>query len=161
MGVIVDEQALTCSIPHARIFKAFIVDSNNLIPKILPTVFKSIEYTSGNGEPGSIKVLSYYEGGEVKTMTHRVDELDEENLVYKFSILEGGNMGIDFESVSVVNKVEAGPDGGSIFKSVNTYTTKGDNESAIQESIKKGKESVAGFFQAIVGHLQSNSDAYK
>lgn len=62
MGVIVDEQALTCSIPHARIFKAFIVDSNNLIPKILPTVFKSIEYTSGNGEPGSIKVLSYYEG---------------------------------------------------------------------------------------------------
>ena len=97
----------------------------------------------------------------MKTMTHRVDELDEENLVYKFSILEGGNMGIDFESVSVVNKVEAGPDGGSIFKSVNTYTTKGDNESAIQESIKKGKESVAGFFQAIVGHLQSNSDAYK
>ncbi|KAG6431423.1 hypothetical protein SASPL_109502 [Salvia splendens] len=44
-------------------------------------------------------------------MKHRVDELDEENLVYRFSILEGANMGVGFESDSVVIKVEVGPDG--------------------------------------------------
>lgn len=62
MGVIVDEQVVTCSIPPARFFKAFFVDSNNLLPKILPTVFKNIEYTEGNGGPGSIKLLSFNEG---------------------------------------------------------------------------------------------------
>ncbi|XP_057785623.1 major strawberry allergen Fra a 1.08-like [Salvia miltiorrhiza] len=160
MGVIVDEQVLTCSIPPARFFKAFIVDSHNLIPKILPTVFKSIEYTGGNGGPGSIKVLHFYDGDEVKSMKHKVEELDEANLVYKFSIIEGENMGTDFEAVSIVSKVEAGPDGGCTFRSINTYTTKGDNENVIQASIKKAKDGLAGFFQAVVGHLHANPDAY-
>ncbi|KAG6428336.1 hypothetical protein SASPL_112587 [Salvia splendens] len=158
MGVIVDEQVLTCSISPTRFFKAFFVDSKNLLPKILPTVFKSAEYIEGNG--GSILLLSFYEGNEVKTMKHKVEEIDEANLVYKFSIIEGANIGVDFESVKSVNKVEAGPDGGCILKSVVTYNTKGDNENVIQESIKKAKESLVGFFQAVVGHLHSNPDAY-
>ncbi|KAL1548141.1 major allergen Pru ar 1-like [Salvia divinorum] len=121
MGVIVDEQLLTCSIPPARFFKAFFVDSNNLLPKILPTIFKSIAYTEGNGGSGSIKVFSFYEGNEVKVMKHKVEEIDEANLVYKFSIIEGANMGVVFESVKSVNKVEAGPDGGCILKSIVTW----------------------------------------
>lgn len=99
-------------------------------------------------------------GNEVKTMKHRVDKVDEANLVYNFSIIEGANMGVDFESVSSVNKVEAGPDGGCILKSVVTYNTKGDNENVIQESINKAKQGFVGFFQATVGHLQSNPNAY-
>ncbi|XP_047952242.1 major allergen Pru ar 1-like [Salvia hispanica] len=160
MGVIVEEQVLTCSIPPARFFKAFFVDSHNLMPKILPTVFKSIDYTEGTGGSGSIRVLSFHEGNEVKTMKHKIEEVDEANLVYKFSIIEGANMGVDFESVKCVNKVEAGPDGGCVLKSTVTYNTKGDNENVIQESIKKAKESLVGFFQAVVGHLHSNPDAY-
>ncbi|KAG6428335.1 hypothetical protein SASPL_112586 [Salvia splendens] len=161
MGVIVDEQVLTCSIPPARFFKAFFVDSINLLPKILPTIFKSIEYTEGNGGPGSIKVFSFYQGNEVKLMKHKVEEIDEANLVYKFSIIEGANMGVVFESVKSVNKVEASPDGGCILKSTVTCNTKEDNENVIQESIRKSKESLVGFFQAVVGYLHSNPDAYK
>lgn len=61
MGVIVDETELSCSIAPARFFKAFLLD-NNLLPKIVPTFFKSIQFVEGKGEVGSIKLITFYEG---------------------------------------------------------------------------------------------------
>lgn len=93
-------------------------------------------------------------------MKHRVDEVDETNHVYKFTIIEGDHIGEHFESVSSVNKVEAGGDGGCIFKATTTYNTKGDKQSVIQESIKKAKDGVTAFFQAAAAHLHSNPNEY-
>lgn len=52
----------TSPISPARIFKASIVDSHNLIPKLMPQVIKSIEITQGNGGAGSIKQINFAEG---------------------------------------------------------------------------------------------------
>ena len=45
-----------------RMFKALILDSDNLIPKAAPQAVKSIETISGIGGPGSIKKVHLGEG---------------------------------------------------------------------------------------------------
>ncbi|TYI92431.1 hypothetical protein E1A91_D02G070600v1 [Gossypium mustelinum] len=80
-------------------FKACILDGNNLIPKILPHAFKSVEYIEGNGEPGSIR--------------KKVEALDKENFVY---ITEGDALMNKLEKITYETKLEASPDGGSICK---------------------------------------------
>lgn len=62
MGVITFTDELTSSIPPSRIFKASIVDSHNLIPKLLPQAVKSIEIIQGDGGAGSIKQINFTEG---------------------------------------------------------------------------------------------------
>ncbi|MBA0612581.1 hypothetical protein Godav_013168 [Gossypium davidsonii] len=68
MGVLTYESEVITAIPPAKMFKACILDGENLIPKILPQAFKSIEYIEGNGEPGSIKKVTFGEGKRVKTV---------------------------------------------------------------------------------------------
>ncbi|MBA0797741.1 hypothetical protein Gohar_008408, partial [Gossypium harknessii] len=58
----------------------------NLIPKILPQAFKSIEYIEGNGEPGSIKKVTFGEGSQFKYMKQKVEAVDKENFVYIYSM---------------------------------------------------------------------------
>ncbi|KAK7839186.1 major allergen mal d 1 [Quercus suber] len=62
MGVYTHESQETSVIPPARLFKAFVLDSDNLIPKVLPHGVKSIEIIEGNGGPGTIKKITFGEG---------------------------------------------------------------------------------------------------
>ena len=62
MGVITYDHETTSSIPLAKMFKAFILDSDKLIPKILPQAIKSTEIIEGDGGPGSIKKITFREG---------------------------------------------------------------------------------------------------
>ena len=62
MGVISYEHEIISSIPPAKIFKAFILDSDNLIPKVLPQAIKCVEIIEGDGGPGSIKKITFGEG---------------------------------------------------------------------------------------------------
>ena len=62
MGVFTYEDEVTCSIPPAKMFKAAILDSDNLIPKIMPQAIKSVEILQGEGGPGTIKKIHFREG---------------------------------------------------------------------------------------------------
>ncbi|KAL1181616.1 hypothetical protein V6Z11_A02G062000 [Gossypium hirsutum] len=62
MGVFTYESQVITAIPPAKMFKACVLDGDNLIPKILPQAFKIIEYIEGNGEPGGIKKVTFGEG---------------------------------------------------------------------------------------------------
>ena len=53
---------MTCSIPPAKMFKAAILDSDNLIPKIMPQAIKCVEILQGEGGPGTIKKIHFEEG---------------------------------------------------------------------------------------------------
>ena len=52
----------TSPIAPSRLFKASIVDSHNLIPKLLPQGIKSIDLIQGNGGAGSIKQVNFIDG---------------------------------------------------------------------------------------------------
>ncbi|MBA0797744.1 hypothetical protein Gohar_008410, partial [Gossypium harknessii] len=105
----------------------------NLISKIVPQAFKSVEYIEGNGEPGSIKKVTFEEESQFNYMKQKVEALDKENC--------------------------DSPDGGSICKTTCKYYTVGDFEHK-EEGIKAGKEKALRIFKAIEFHLLANSDAY-
>ncbi|KAK9986708.1 hypothetical protein SO802_031659 [Lithocarpus litseifolius] len=52
----------TTVISPARLFKAFILDADNLIPKIAPQAIKSAGIIEENGGPGTIKKITFCEG---------------------------------------------------------------------------------------------------
>ena len=62
MGVFTYEDEVTCSIPPAKMFKAAILDSDNLIPKIMPQAIKCVEILQGEGDPGTLKKIHFGEG---------------------------------------------------------------------------------------------------
>ncbi|KAK7839192.1 major allergen mal d 1 [Quercus suber] len=59
MGVFTFESQGTSAIPPNRLFKAFVLDADNLIPMVAPHAIKSTEIIEGNGGPGTIKKISF------------------------------------------------------------------------------------------------------
>lgn len=62
MGVTSISQEFLCPISPSRMFKALIIDSKNLIPKLLPQFIASVEVTQGDGGAGSIEQVNFTEG---------------------------------------------------------------------------------------------------
>lgn len=88
-------------------------------------------------------------------MLHRVDEIDESNFVYNFSIIEG--LGDNLEKVSFKSKLVEGPNGGSIRKVHVQYFTKGDAKVS-EEELKAGQAKVEGLVKIVEGYLLANPD---
>lgn len=62
MGVVSLTDKFTSPVPAAKLFKALILDADNLLPKLMPQAIKSVEIVEGNGGPGTIKKLTFAEG---------------------------------------------------------------------------------------------------
>lgn len=62
MGVFTYETESPSVIPPAKLFKAFILDADNLIPKVVPQAIQASEIIEGNGGPGTIKKITFGEG---------------------------------------------------------------------------------------------------
>lgn len=62
MAAISLSQEFASPVAAARLFKALILDSHNLIPKLMPQAIKSIEIIHGDGGEGSIKQINFAEG---------------------------------------------------------------------------------------------------
>ncbi|KAK9992178.1 hypothetical protein SO802_027163 [Lithocarpus litseifolius] len=159
MGVFTYESEDASVIPPARLFKAFVLDADNLIPKVVPQAIKSTEIIEGNGGPGTIKKITFGEGSQFKQAKHRTDVLDPENFTYSFSVIEGDALFDKLENVSTETKIVASPDGGSIVKSTSKYQTKGDFQ-LTDEQIRVGKEKASGVFKAVEAYLVAHPDLY-
>lgn len=98
-------------------------------------------------------------GSQYKTAKHRIDEIDEPNYVFKYSVIEGDALeGIEY--ISYVVKIEEGHEGGSVVKTTSTYHTKGEEHHITQDKIKEGKEKAKALFHAIEAHLHANPHEY-
>ncbi|KAE8714214.1 Major allergen Pru ar 1 [Hibiscus syriacus] len=141
MGVFTYKSVINSSIPPAKMFKACILDGDNLIPRIVPQAFKSVEYIQGNGEPGSIRKVTFAQG-------------------YLIFVIEGDPLMNKLDKITYEIKLEPSPDGGSICKTTSKYYTSGDIELK-EEDIKEGKEKASGIlFKAIEAYLLENPHAY-
>jgi hypothetical protein len=90
---------------------------------------------------------------------HRIDEIDNGNFTYAYTLIEGDAISETLEKIAYEIKLVASPDGGSILKSTSKYHTKGDHEIK-EDQIKAGKEKAGGLFKAVEGYLLANPDAY-
>ncbi|XP_073155443.1 major allergen Pru ar 1-like [Henckelia pumila] len=149
----------TSPVSPSRIFKASIMDSHNLIPKLMPQAIKSINITQGDGGAGSIKQINFAEGSPIKYVKYRVDELDQETLTYGYTLIEGDSLVDKLEKITCNVKFEQSPDGGSILKVTSTYYTTGDF-TLKEEEVKAGKEKVLAMYKAVEAYLIQNPNSY-
>ncbi|XP_022744117.1 major allergen Pru av 1-like [Durio zibethinus] len=159
MGVFTYESEVVTTIPPAKMFDACILDGDKLIPKVVPQAFKSLEYIEGNGEPGSIKKVTFGEGTQFNYVKQKIEALDKENFVYIYSIIEGDALMNTLEKITYETKLEPSATGGSVCKTTSKYYTIGDFEIK-EEGTKAGKEKASGMFKAIEAYLLANPDAY-
>ena len=111
MGVLTYTDEHISTIPPSRIFKASIIDSHNLMPKLLPDAIKSVEFIKGDGGVKSIKQINFAGGKLISNpisinrgkylcliskiyvgyVKHQIDEVNEKTFTYKCSLIEGMN----------------------------------------------------------------------
>ncbi|XP_022761235.1 major allergen Pru ar 1-like [Durio zibethinus] len=159
MGLFTYETEIVTAIPPAKMFQAFVLDGDKLIPKIVPKAFKSVEFIEGDGGPGSIKKITFGDGSRFNYVKHKVEAVDKDNFTYCYSVIEGDALMNTLEKITYETKLEPSPDGGSICKNISKYYTIGDIEIK-EEEIKAGKEKALGLFKAIEAYLLANPDAY-
>ncbi|KAL3753032.1 hypothetical protein ACJRO7_000429 [Eucalyptus globulus] len=160
MGVVTFRFDILSPIPRARIFKAAILDADNLLPKVLPQAIKSVEVLEGDGGPGTIKLMTFGKGSQYKTAKHKVEALDKENFTYCYSIIEGEVLGTTFEKISYEVKIIALALGGSVFKCAASYFTIGEEVDIPEEEINAGKEELCAMVEAIEAYLVANPYDY-
>ncbi|EPS71075.1 hypothetical protein M569_03684, partial [Genlisea aurea] len=144
------EVEIVSSIPPKRLFKAFILDGDRLLPKLLSQFIKSIETVEGDGRAGSVKLITTAHGDDaIKTSKQRVDEVDEEKLVFRYTVIEGDEIANGVEKITNTVRFEAGPDGGSITKNTVEYyyAEEGGHKASFEEKAKQVKQKVEGVFK--------------
>ncbi|GMN73723.1 hypothetical protein TIFTF001_053071 [Ficus carica] len=161
MGVFTYEHEITSSISPTRLFKAFLLDADNIIPKVAPPpkANKHVEILEGDGGPETIKKVTFGEGSKFTYVKHKVDKVDQDNFTYGHGLIEGDVLIGKIEKISNETKLVASPDGGSIVKITSTYYTIGDAE-VDEEHVKEGKEKGSGLFKLVGGYLHANPGAY-
>ncbi|XP_062108686.1 major allergen Pru av 1-like [Humulus lupulus] len=159
MGVFTCETEFTSTIPPARLFKAFVLDGDNLIPKIAPQAIKQVEILEGDGGAGTIKKITFGEGSSFNYVKHRVESVDQDNLSHSYTLIEGDALTDKLEKICYETKLVASPDGGSIVKTVSKYYTNGDAEIK-EENVKEGKEKASQLFKLFEKYLNDHPDAY-
>ncbi|MCD9639795.1 Pathoproteinsis- protein STH-2 [Datura stramonium] len=158
MGVTTYTHEVSTTVSPTRLFKALIVDSDNLVPKLLPYV-KNLETLEGDGGAGSITKMNFVEGEQVKYLKHKIDVLDDKNLVTKYSLIEGDVLGDKLESINYDVKFEAAGNGGCVCKTTTEYHTKGDYVFT-EEEHNEHKEKTMEVFKAVEAYLLANPSLY-
>ncbi|KAJ9546497.1 hypothetical protein OSB04_019040 [Centaurea solstitialis] len=164
MGVTIYDMEVETKVPAGKLFQSFILDGDNLIPKVAPQAMKSVEILEGDGGVGTIKLITFgegklnltdFSGSEIKSVKHKIDEVDKDSMCYNYSIIEGDVLVDPLESISYQIKLVSTDEGGCILKHKSIYTCKGDVKIA-EEDIKKGKEKAQWLFKAIEAYLLAN-----
>ncbi|XP_031398239.1 major allergen Pru ar 1-like isoform X2 [Punica granatum] len=140
-------------------FRALILDSHNLIPKIAPQGIKSIEFVEGDGGVGSIKQTNFSDGGHLKWLKHRIEAIDAEKLACKYTLIESDTEFSKIETVVYEVKFEASSDGGCVCKMTSEYHVKACVELK-EEDVKQGKDKAMGLYKVVEEYLLANPDAY-
>ncbi|XP_068660672.1 pathogenesis-related protein STH-21-like [Aristolochia californica] len=133
----------------ARLWKASI-DNRNLIPQLISDQNISFDRTTGSSN-AALKDLKY--------VKNKVVAVDNENYVFKFSVVEGGGIGTKLKSCSFEIKLEATSEGGTKTTVKIDYDSHGDSPLS-EEEAERFAGGVLGQTKAIEGHLQANPDAY-
>ncbi|XP_059647182.1 major allergen Pru ar 1-like [Cornus florida] len=159
MGNIKISQTFKTQVTPSRMFKALILDSHNLCPNLMFSSIKSIECIEGDGDVGSIRQMNFTEASPFRYVKHRIDALDKENFMCKYTLIEGDALMDKLESVTYEVKFEAYGYRGCICKLTSEYKTK-DNVDIKEEDIELGKDRAVGMYEVVEAYLMAHPKAY-
>ncbi|XP_030545632.1 major strawberry allergen Fra a 1-3-like [Rhodamnia argentea] len=154
MGVVTYSQEFTSVVAPSRMFKALVLDSHNILPKIVPEGIKSVKFIEGDGGVGSIKQTNFGESAHIKYTKHKIDALDVENFYCKYTLIESD---IKFDKIDfIVYEVKfTSADGGCVCKMTSDYHVK-DGAELKEDDIKQGKDRAMGLFKTVEEYLLAN-----
>ncbi|KAF7848947.1 hypothetical protein BT93_L1405 [Corymbia citriodora subsp. variegata] len=156
MGVITYSMEITSAVAPSRMFKALVLESHNILPKIVPEGIKSVEFIEGDGGVGSIKKTNFAESSHIKYTKHKVEALDAGSFYCKYTMIESD---IKFDKIDFVTEevkfVTAG--NGCVCKMTSEYHVKEGCELK-EEDIKKGKDKAMGLYKVVEEYLVANPD---
>ncbi|EEF43032.1 Major allergen Pru ar, putative [Ricinus communis] len=138
---------IASSIPPDKLFKALVLDNDNLIQKLMPKAINNVQVLEGDLGPGTIREVIFGQVSQFNYVKHMIEGIDTDNLIYRYSVIEGDDI-----------KFEASADGGCICKNSSTYYTIGDFELS-KEEIRAGKQN-PWQFSRLLKTLLDNPDAY-
>ncbi|XP_058111818.1 pathogenesis-related protein STH-2-like [Magnolia sinica] len=147
-------------ISPSRLWKAMVKDSHNLMPKLMPEIISSIVILEGDGGVGTIRQSNFADA--IKDFSYwkdRIDEIDDNNRLFKYSVIEGGLLGKKVKSTTFILEFKDGIDGGSICKFHGEFETVEGNLPK-EEETKEMMGNMAGMFKAVEGYLLENPNAY-
>ncbi|GLJ09512.1 hypothetical protein SUGI_0110950 [Cryptomeria japonica] len=151
---------IVSAVEAKRLWNAVVKNAQTLFPKAAPQVFSSITTLSGNGGVGTINQVNFTPGNnEFSFVKERVDEMDEDKMVYTVSQLEGGMVGKTFCSVKSELKFRANTEGGCVI----TWTSYFDTLPSVnpdQTKAEKVKTSIVALFKKVDEYLVSNPTLY-
>ncbi|KAE9602577.1 hypothetical protein Lal_00050099 [Lupinus albus] len=159
MGLSTFKHEFSSLVAPSRMFKALIIDSRTLLPKLLPQFVKEIILIQGDGEAGSIEQVNFNEGSPFKYLKQKIEVLDKDNLVCKYTLIEGDPLGDKLESIAYDVKFEAASNGGCLCKMISNYNTIGDYD-VKEEEVKEGKETTIGIYRVVESYLLENPQVY-
>ncbi|KAK8585854.1 hypothetical protein V6N13_050824 [Hibiscus sabdariffa] len=140
MGVVRREMEITSPLPPTKLFKAFALDFDTLFPKAIPNAITTVELLEGDGGVGSIKKVTFSQGWGLNYLKHRVDELDQDNLSYAYTVFEGEILKNIYERIRFETKFVAARNGGTICKMTAEYYTVGDVETRDRRGPDRGRD---------------------
>ncbi|KAM7257295.1 hypothetical protein ACFE04_013036 [Oxalis oulophora] len=155
MGVFVFEDEITTTVSPTRVFNSF-VNNHVIFIKVAAEHVKSVETIEGDGGVGTIRKITFHEGGHVKI---KVELIDSVNLKYDDSVIEGDAVVGSIQKILNENTITATADGGSVVKAKCTFFTSDDAE-VPAEILAIGKEKRTGMFKATEAYLLANPDAF-
>ncbi|KAB1213918.1 Major allergen Pru ar 1 [Morella rubra] len=159
MGVTKITQSFATQVTPDRMFKALILDSHNICPKLMFASIKSIEFVQGEGEVGSIKQINFTEASPFKYVRHRIDELDKEKFMCKHTLIEGDALMDKLEYITYEVKFEGYGRGGCVCKMTSEYKAKEGIEIK-EEDIELGKDRAIGMYEVVEAYLLAHPRAY-
>ncbi|XP_020203777.1 nodulin-13 [Cajanus cajan] len=153
MGVFTCEVEHVSPISAAKFYKAVVEDCVTLWPKAMPKIIKSVEFTEGDGGPGTICKLTLLKGYWMS----QVDAIDKAKFEFKYTVIEGMILGNQLEKIYNDLKVVEREDGGCIVKKIIKFYTK-DNEIYDEKNLKFNKDKTLLFFKTLEDFLLANPD---
>ncbi|XP_065876215.1 major allergen Pru av 1-like [Euphorbia lathyris] len=148
MGVVTIEREITTSVPQATMFNIFCPENHHLLHKSIPHA--SVETHEGNGGPGTIKKATFaaHPDHEFKYVKTKAEAIDKANFTIGYSIIEADPWSDKLEKITVVVKVEASSNGGSIIKSCFKYVPKANCE-LDEAEINANADKIMNFYKVL------------
>jgi len=149
-----------CQVEAKRLWNAMVKDGHNLFPKALPELFASVTLLQGDGGAGTIMLTNFTPANKnCSFLKERVDEVDEEKMVFKYTEIEGGSLGTKVSAASFEVKFAPRKEGGCLVSLTCNYETLPGtpiDQSKIKEIMEQGN----GLMKMTEQYLLSNPNLY-
>ncbi|KAG2726994.1 hypothetical protein I3843_01G135200 [Carya illinoinensis] len=158
-GIIVDEH--TSPVAVERLWKASIGDMRNLMPKLLPQLVSSIVILEGDGGAGTI--MQHNLNNAVKEFAFvkdRIEVIDHENHIFKYSVIEGGLVGLKLSSFTAEITFSSTREGGCLAKVKIEYESLEDGSLLSEGDVISIKEGNLAMIEAVEEYLLADPNAY-